>query len=120
MNDYGLAHRNLTHHDTVALDARHFAADRRQRALEPQVRFVLVAQATLEPPAHAGELRRIEREVLLLGHLDRDRVEFPQPRRAAKLAATRADRAHELGFVAGADLLHLDPHAQLLGDVTHQ
>src|SRR5881392_2519933 len=72
----------------------------------------LVAQAAFQPAALAGELRRIETELLLLGHLDRDRLERAQPGRAAERAAARTVAAEHLGFVADADLSHLDAHPE--------
>src|SRR4051812_43763676 len=39
----------------------------------------LVAQAALQPPALTGQLRRIQAQLLLLRHLDRDRLERAQP-----------------------------------------
>src|SRR5262249_13570665 len=47
-------------------------------------------------------------------------VKLAEPRRAAELAAAWPERADELGLVTRADLLHLDAHAQLLRDLSHQ
>src|SRR6266481_5657461 len=49
-----------------------------------------VAQAALESPAESGQLRGIETQLLLLRHLDRDRLERLQKRRAAERPAARA------------------------------
>src|SRR6476646_9646227 len=73
----------------------------------------LVAQAALQPSAQPGQLRWVEAQVLLLGHLDRDRLEGLQERRAAERPAARAVAAVHLRFVAHADLPHLDPRAEL-------
>ena len=43
-----------------------------------------------------GELRRVERQALLLRHLHRHRLELAQPGRAAQLAPARADAADTL------------------------
>src|SRR5438128_6796953 len=64
----------------VALHALDAAPGRRQAALELQVRLVLVPHAALEPTALARELRLVEREPLLLHHLDGDGLELPKPR----------------------------------------
>src|SRR4249919_1225703 len=60
----------------------------------------LVAQAALEPAAEPRQLRRVEAQVLLLGHLDRDRLERLEERRAAERAAAAAVAAVQLGLVA--------------------
>src|SRR5207237_2850260 len=61
-----------------------------------------------------------QRHVLRLGHLHRDRLELPEVRRAAQLAPARADAVEHARGVAGADLAHLDPRAELAGEVTHE
>src|SRR5579885_2093733 len=91
-----------------------------EAAFEFNVGCVLIPEAAFQAAAHAGEARRIEGEALLARHLDRYRVEVAQPRRAAKLAAAGPDSAGDLGLVAGADLLHLDPHAQGIGEVADE
>src|SRR5262249_26830653 len=91
-------------------------SDRRQAAAELDVRLVLVAHAALEPAALARELGRVERQALRLHHLHRDGLELPQPRGAAELAAAHAEPARHLRLVASADLLHLYPGVQAVGD----
>src|SRR5205085_3369822 len=59
----------------------------------------LVAETALQPAAQAGELRRIQTEVLLLRHLDRDRFERGQERGAAQRPAAGAVPANHLGLV---------------------
>src|SRR5207248_6198215 len=73
----------------------------------------LVAEAAFEPAAQAGQLRRVEAQVLLLRHLDRHRLERGEECRAAERTAAGAVAAHHLGFVADADLPHLDSRAEL-------
>ena len=80
----------------------------------------LVAQAAFQAAAHARQLRRVQAEVLLLGHLDRHRLERLQPGRAAQRAAAGAVAAEHLGFVAHADLAHLDAHPEMRGQIAHQ
>ena len=53
-------------------------------------RVQLEAEAAFQAAAEAREPRRVQRQVLLLGHLDRDRVERLEPRAAAQRPATRA------------------------------
>ena len=62
----------------------------------------------------------VEREVLLLRHLDGDRGELAQPGAAAELATARTDATDQAGLVAGADLPHLDAGVQRLREVAHQ
>src|SRR5437773_1166037 len=119
-DDHGLFGHVVADGRAVALDRLDRRPDRRQRLLELDVRLVLVAQAALEPPAHAGELRGVERQALLLRHPDRHRLELLQPRGAAQLAPARADSARHLGLVARADLLHLDARAQQLAQLAPQ
>src|SRR5262245_15375290 len=83
-----LLQQDLLDHLALALQRLHPAADLRERASERDVGLVLVAEAALQPAAHPRELRRVQREVLCLRHLDRDRVELAQPRAAAELAST--------------------------------
>src|SRR5437868_435404 len=80
----------------------------------------LVAQAALQAPAQPRELRRVEAQLLLLHHLDRDRLEGLQERRAAERPAAGAVAAVHLRFVADADLPHLDPRAELRGELAHE
>src|SRR5881392_439307 len=119
-DDHGLLEHVLADDRAVALDRLDRRPDRRQRPLELDVRLILVAQAALEPPAHAGELRGVERQALLLRHPDRHGLELLQPRGAAQLAPARADSARHLGLVARADLLHLDARAQQLAQLAPQ
>src|SRR5207247_2351481 len=119
-DDHGLPQHVLPDDRAVALDRLDRRPDGRQRPLELDVGLVLVAQTALEPPAHAGELRGVERQALLLRHPDRHRLELLQPRGAAQLAPARADPARHLGLVARADLLHLDARAQQLAQLAPQ
>src|SRR5690349_13145376 len=80
----------------------------------------LVAQTAFQPPAQPGQLRWIEAQVLLLGHLDRDRLEGLQERRTAQRAAAGAGAAVHLGFVAHAELPRRDPRAELRSQLAHQ
>src|SRR5581483_6058886 len=95
-------------------------ADLRQRLAHLLVDILFVYETTLERAALTRHLRRVEHQALILGHLDRDRHERRQPRRAAQLAAARADAADQLGLVARADLPHLDARVQPLREILDQ
>ena len=79
-----------------------------------------VAQAALQATAHPRQLGRVQAEVLLLGHLDRHRLERLQPGRAAERTAAGAVAAEHPRFVSYADLAHLDPRPEVRGEVAHQ
>src|SRR5947199_268618 len=80
----------------------------------------LVAKTALEPAAQAGELGRIQAQVLLLGHLDGDGLERLQERRAAERTAAGTVPAVHLGLVANTDLPHLDPRPELRRELAHE
>src|SRR5712691_12061358 len=80
----------------------------------------LVTETALEPAAQAGELRWIQAQVLLLGHLDRDGLERLQERRAAERTAAGTVPAVHLGLVANTDLPHLDPRPELRRELAHE
>src|SRR6185369_4042781 len=116
----GLPEHVLAHDLAVALHRRHARADARQPAAKLEVRVVLVPQAAFEPPAHARELRRVQRQSLLLRHLHRYRLKLAQPRGAAELPAAGADAPDHLRLVARADLLHLDARVQRLREIADE
>src|SRR5690606_28127828 len=65
-----------------------------------------------QPAATAGDLRRVEGEPLILGQLQADRLQLPEPCRAAQFASAPPDAAQERRLVANADLAKLDPGAK--------
>src|SRR3984885_6233843 len=77
--------------------------------LELLVERVLVLQAAHQPPARPGDAHRVHRQVLVLGHPERDRLAGPEEGREAQVPAARADAALQPGLVPRADLLELDP-----------
>jgi hypothetical protein len=81
---------------------------------------VLVAQRAHEPAAGAGDLRRVEREALVLRDAEVDRAQLGEPDRGAVLAAAAADPVEALGLVAHADLLELDARAEHRREVAHE
>src|SRR5579862_5620581 len=76
-----------------------------------------VAEAALQAAAEPRQLRRVEAELLLLGHSDRDGLEDGQKRRAAEGPPAAAVAAEHLGLVSHADLTHLDPRVKLGGEL---
>src|SRR4051812_38108688 len=79
-----------------------------------------IAEAAFQAAALPRELRGVQAELLLLGHLDRDRLERRQERRAAERPSARTVAAEHLGLVAHADLAHLDADVEVAGEVAHQ
>src|SRR5580765_1047235 len=78
----------------------------------------LVPEAALEPAAQPRELRGVQAQFLLLGHLDRHRLERRQKRRAAERTSACPVAADHLGLVAHADLPHLDADVKLAGQLS--
>ena len=87
---------------------------------EVLVERVLVLQAAHQAAARPGDAQRVDRQLLVLGHPHRDRLEVLQERGAAGVPAARADAALQPGLVARADLPQLDPAAQPGGQVADQ
>lgn len=104
-------HQLLTRR-VIFLDAR--LAERRidkrllfgRAALKVLVRLELVAQAAHQATADAANFGRVERQVLLFCHADRNRLKLSAKARAAELLATLGIAAHQAGLVAHADLAH--------------
>ena len=96
------------------------AALTRRDLLELGVGLVLVFQAAHQTAAYTGDLRRIERKVLVLGHVDGDRMEVVEVGRAAQLTAAAAEAADHLRLVAHADLAQLDTGAEHAGEILDQ
>src|SRR5690606_18685515 len=84
------------------------------------VAVVFVREAAHQPAAAPGDLRRVEREALVLRELEADGLQLAQPRGAAQLAAAPADAAQQRGLVADADLLGLDARADRAVEVAHE
>ena len=81
---------------------------------------MLILETTEQPAAAARNLRRIEREVLVLGEGEAHRRERGQPGGAAELLAAAPDTAEAGRFVARADLPEIDPGVQRRREVPHQ
>src|SRR5579883_468658 len=76
------------------------------------IELVLVAETAHESPARAGDLGRVEREMLVLGYPEVDRAELGQPGGRAVLSTAAAHTVQSLRLIAGADLLELDASAE--------
>src|SRR5262249_47148559 len=73
-----------------------------------------------QPAARAGDPERVHRQVLVLGHPDRNRLEVLEERRATEGAPARPDPALEPCLVPGSDLPPLHPPGHAAGPVTDQ
>src|SRR5262249_36108214 len=80
----------------------------------------LVGEAAHQPPACARDLAGVERELLFLGHLERDRVELLEPGGAAERTPARAAAVQALGLVAYPDLAQLDARVEFRRQVLDQ
>ena len=108
------------HHLGVAFGGRHHGVQLGAAALELFVGVGLVTQAAHEAPAHARDLLRVERKVLVFGHADRHGVELPAQTFAAQLLAAVAESAHDARLVAHADLAHVDALVETRRQRAHQ
>ena len=115
-------HQLLTRH-VIFLDAR--LAKRRidkrllfgRAALKVLVRLELVAQAAHQATADAANFGRVERQVLLFCHADRNRLKLSAKARAAELLTALGIATHQAGLVTHADLAHVDANVQRRGQV---
>ena len=98
----------------AVLRLQHHVA-RRQLAVGFYVFVDLIVQAALQLGAHAGQLLRVERDVLNACGIGRNAGEVFHPRGAAQLAAAGPRAANAPRLLACADLLHLDAHVERVG-----
>ena len=96
------------------------AALLRRDLLQLGIGFILIFQAAHQAAAHARNFRRVERQILILRHIDRNRMEVLQIRAAAQLTPASAQTADHLRFVAHADLPQLDARAEHAGQILDQ
>ncbi len=101
----------------VVLEARALV---RQLATGVAIEAELVGQAAEKPSAGARDLHGVEREVLVLGHLDGHGHEFVGHAVAAEHAAAYAAAAGHAGLVAHADLPKLDSDLEHRHEVLHE
>lgn len=102
-----------------ALGRDHDLSFLREALAALNVELVLVAQAAEQPPAGAGDLRRVEAEALVLGDLEPDGAQLREPG-AAQLAPAAPDPVEPLGLVADPDLAQFDARAERRREVAHQ
>ena len=110
----------VLHGDTVAVRRLDLLARLGHELLHLLISGLLILQAAHEAAAQPRNLRRAERKVLLLGHLDGDRVEIVEERFAAHGAAARAEPAEHPRLVAHADLAQLDARVEMPGQILDQ
>src|SRR6516164_10370054 len=119
--DYDLVPGDIVPGDhTRALRGVDLLAKFRGLRVKVLVERVFVLEAAHEPAARAGDPQRVHRQVLVLGHPDRNRLEILEERRAAQVAPARPDPALEPRLVPRADLPQLHPPGQPAGQVTDQ
>src|SRR5207248_5130050 len=114
----------LHHVDAVYLRlagrSRDHAADAWHLSAQLAVGLILEGQAAVEAAADAGNLLRVERQILFLCHLDGDRRKRRLPRGATEALTAHVIAIKELGAVAFAHLQHLDACAELIREVTYK
>ena len=81
---------------------------------------ILVGQAAHQAATDAGDLCRIEGQVLLLGHFDGDQIESIHKLGATELPSATPDAANHLGLIPHADLPHLNPHLEFCSQIPDQ
>src|SRR5690606_19106229 len=82
--------------------------------------FVFIHQTAAQATAHAGDLRRVERDPLHLRHLDRDWAEVCQEGAATAQDTARPKPTKQLGDITRANLTHLDLHVEVLAEFGDQ
>jgi hypothetical protein len=92
----------------------------RETLAAAHVEVMLVPEAAEQAATPAGNLRRVERQMLILGQGEAHRAQLWQPTGAAVLAAAAADAIEALGLVARADLPQVDPRAEQGRELAHQ
>src|SRR5262249_14812106 len=107
-------------HGHRALAGADLRAHRRHLCRAVAILRQLVGQAAHEAPAGARDLARVQGQVLLARHLERDRVEALHPRRAAERAPAGTAAVDAFRLVADADLPQLDARLEAAREVLHQ
>jgi hypothetical protein len=80
----------------------------------------LVPQAALQTATESRQARRIEIQILLFGHLDRNGLEAVQPRRTAERPSAGTVTPEHLGFIPGSDLPHFDACMEFRRKLPHE
>src|SRR5262249_28373833 len=116
--DHALVPRDVVPSDHArTLGGVDLLAQLRGACVKVLVERVLVLEAAHEPAASAGDPQRVHRQVLVLGHPDRHRLEVLGERRAAQIAAAWPDPPLEPGLVPWAHLPPLPPSGPPAGQV---
>ena len=120
LSDYQVLQRYLPLDQVILVADPDFLARLRHVLPLLPVRFVLVGETTEQSIADPGNFSRVERQVLLLSHLDRHRIEILDKGRTAQLPAAGADPADHLGLVPDSHLTHFHPGPEFLDQVLDQ
>ena len=113
-------HIDTLHFTTLAVFQRYLLTDVRQFLIQPLIGALFIFQTAHQTAADTADLHRIQREILLLRHLDRYRRKIRQKRLAAQRPAADADSAENLGLVAHTDLPQLDTRLEHRREIAHQ
>ena len=113
-------HIDALHQSAQAVFSLYFVADFGKAPIQFFIGLGLVLEAAHQTPADAGDLAGIEREILLLGHLDGDRDKITHPGMTAQRSAADAVAAQYFGLVADADLAQFDAGAEYACQVLDQ
>src|SRR5829696_3863706 len=102
------------HRDDPAHTARCFDSlpEFRHHGFHLPVLVVFIRQAAQQTTANSRYLRRIQWQVLVLGHVHRNLGKDRQPGRATKGSSATAETAQQSRFVARTDLSQLDAAAE--------
>ena len=84
------------------------------------VGLVFIGQTAQQTIADPGYFGRIERQILLLGHLDRYGIKVFNKRGAAQFTTAGTDTAEHFRFMPDTDLAHFNPGPKLLNQVFDQ
>ena len=84
------------------------------------VHVQLVVQAALQLAALAGQLHRVQGQLLVAGGAGGHAAEVGEPGAAAQFAAAVADAPDPAGLLPGADLLHLHLDVEVVGEAAHE
>ena len=88
--------------------------------LKIRIIFLLVSKAAQQAPTNPRNFRRIQKEVLILGHLDGHRLETTQISPAATHLPAISERPDHLGLVAHADLAQFNAGAVIAHQLLDQ
>ena len=110
----------LTDHLTRAVGGLHPRTAPRQIAAHLTILLVFIGKATKQATTDTGDLSRVERQILIFGHLNADAGIIGEKRGTAEDAPARADPAEELGLITRADLAQFDPALKGAGEIAHQ